>query len=156
CDGIESNDLGLWCRSHRERTYAIRLLWLAPLRALKALRAAAACPSWARIAEPMSLTRPSCRSLLRKRTPQSGAVRICLVCATVSPAFTPIWSPRAPMSWTRKSENGWNVKFPGTPLLVVPGVRKFDAVARAPVLTVGSTWQFAQPVLVKSGRPALI
>ncbi len=35
--------------------------------------------------------------------------------------------------------------FPGTPLLVVAGVRNADAAASAPVLTAESRWQLAHP-----------
>ena len=78
--------------------------------------------------------RPSCRSRGRKRTPQSGAVRMRRVTATVSPAF-PIMSPSVPMSWARKSENGWKLVPLGTPLGAGLGVVKTRRV-----------WQFAQPI----------
>ena len=68
-----------------------------------------------------------------KPNPHSGAVRIRRVTATVSPAL-PIMSPSAPMSWTRKSENGWNCVLLGTPLGAGLGVVNTRRV-----------WQLAQP-----------
>ena len=92
-------------RSQSEFRKAIRSAWCAALRLAKLLRAAWPWPAWARIAPESVVARPSWRKLVILRTPQSGAV---LISVWPAPACA-MPSPRLPMSWSRKSENGKNV-----------------------------------------------